>query len=152
MSFKKILVAIDSSKTSWIALYEAIPLAKNLHAKLCIVTVAEEVPTPGYLYAADLTKYQDKVICNDRNLLEEMQRQVLKEDILAEIILVENPSTPNNISEKIIEVVNTWGADLLVVGTHSRRGVRRFLLGSIAEETLRHSPIPVLLIPSNETD
>jgi len=44
-----------------------------------------------------------------------------------------------------------WGADLIVVGTHGRRGIGRVLLGSGAEQVIRMSPIPVLIIRSNET-
>jgi len=55
-----------------------------------------------------------------------------------------------NISERvstiIVDQARAWGADLLVLGTHGRRGVERMLLGSDAEQVVRTSPVPVLLV------
>jgi nucleotide-binding universal stress UspA family protein len=48
--------------------------------------------------------------------------------------------------ECIIEQANSWPADLIVCGTHGRRGIRRIVMGSDAEYVLRHSPVPVLMV------
>ena len=54
------------------------------------------------------------------------------------------------ISERIVEHAKSWGAELIVIGTHGRRGVGRILLGSDAEQTVRIAPVPVLLVRAPE--
>ena len=53
---------------------------------------------------------------------------------------------PGDIGASINEAARQWGADLLVIGTHGRRGVRRLVLGSVAEAVIRQSTTPVLLV------
>ncbi|MGA7537737.1 MAG: universal stress protein [Steroidobacteraceae bacterium] len=50
----------------------------------------------------------------------------------------------------IVQRAREWPADLIVCGTHGRRGVRRLLLGSDAEYILRHTPVPILLVRASE--
>ena len=50
-------------------------------------------------------------------------------------------------TEDIIKTAETWGADLLVVGTHGRTGLVHMLMGSVAEYLVRHSKIPVMVVP-----
>ena len=50
------------------------------------------------------------------------------------------------VSDLVVEQALGWKADLIVIGTHGRRGVRRMLLGSDAEQILRQAPVPVLLV------
>jgi nucleotide-binding universal stress UspA family protein len=50
----------------------------------------------------------------------------------------------------VIEQAKAWGADLIVIGTHGRRGVGRLLLGSDAEQIVRMAPVPVLLVRAPE--
>ena len=52
-------------------------------------------------------------------------------------------------SERIVELAKRWPADLIVMGSHARRGVERVLLGSVAEEVMRHAPCPVLIVPTS---
>ncbi|NTX18320.1 universal stress protein, partial [Burkholderia cepacia] len=54
----------------------------------------------------------------------------------------------NDVSSLILDGAKAFGADLLVLGTHGRRGFRRLVLGSIAEQCVRHATLPVLLIPA----
>jgi nucleotide-binding universal stress UspA family protein len=49
-------------------------------------------------------------------------------------------------AKEIVRVARSVGADLVIVGTHGRRGVRRLVLGSVAEEVLRSAPCPVLVV------
>ena len=61
-----------------------------------------------------------------------------------ETVLVEHAAA--RVSERIVDQAKSWGADLIVMGTHGRRGVGRVLLGSDAEQTARIAPVPVLLV------
>jgi nucleotide-binding universal stress UspA family protein len=54
-------------------------------------------------------------------------------------------------AEAVVHEARTWSADLLVLGTHGRRGAARLLLGSVAETVLRHAPCSVLVVPSART-
>lgn len=55
------------------------------------------------------------------------------------------PSKPQ-IAEKVVEEAMGWSADLIIIGTHGRRGIQHILTGSVAEEIMRISKIPVLLV------
>ena len=55
----------------------------------------------------------------------------------------------NDTAEAICRYTEEQGADLIVVTTHGRRGLRRLVLGSVAEEVLRSTPVPVLVVPAS---
>ena len=63
----------------------------------------------------------------------------------ASTVLAEN--TGGRVADALIAEAKRWHADLIVMGTHGRRGVKRALLGSDAELVIRYSPVPVLLVP-----
>jgi nucleotide-binding universal stress UspA family protein len=52
--------------------------------------------------------------------------------------------------EKILEFARTENIDIIVIGTHGRTGIEHFFIGSVAEKIIRHSPIPVFIIPCRE--
>jgi nucleotide-binding universal stress UspA family protein len=60
--------------------------------------------------------------------------------------LVTEPAVAGDIAGSINEAARQWGGDLLVIGTHGRRGVRRIVLGSVAEAVIRQATMPVLLV------
>ena len=66
----------------------------------------------------------------------------------ADAVLIETETPTQQVAETIVREAARWGADLLVMGTHGRRGFQHLMLGSVAEQTVRRSPGPVLLIPS----
>ncbi|OYW38713.1 MAG: hypothetical protein B7Z35_06325 [Hydrogenophilales bacterium 12-61-10] len=61
--------------------------------------------------------------------------------------LIETDTPAQHVAEAIAAEAARWGADLVVMGTHGRRGFQHLMLGSMAERTLRYSAVPVLLIP-----
>ena len=63
-----------------------------------------------------------------------------------ETVLVENVG--GRVADEIVWQAKRWKADLIVIGTHGRRGLQRALLGSDAELVARYSPVPVLLVPA----
>ena len=77
-------------------------------------------------------------------MLQEASTQVRAAALEVETELVENYA--GRVSDLIIDKAREWGAQLIVLGTHGRRGVGRMLLGSDAEQILRQSPVPVLLV------
>ena len=68
----------------------------------------------------------------------------MQQGVQVDTLLFDNVS--NRLCDTVLEQVKKWGADLIVIGTHGRRGVGRMLLGSDAEQVVRTAPVPVLLV------
>ncbi len=142
--FKHILVATDFSDAADQALELATTLAMTFQSKLTLLH-AYSIPTAGYDYAAgllwpldDLSRAAKKEL--DRVLAKAKERYPNVEGVL----VCGDPWS------QILEMAKTCGADLIVVGTHGRRGLSRVLLGSVAEKVVRASPVPVLTVSSKE--
>ena len=145
MLYKHIAVAIDGSKTSNLAFKEAISLAKALKAKLYIVHVIERLPD-HISYAIDVSKFQMQAIKTGEMLLNKFNDLAKKNKISTKTKLIEIFDFKNSVSNVILQTAKSWKADLLVMGTHGRSGFSHFLLGSVAEETLKKSVIPLLIV------
>jgi nucleotide-binding universal stress UspA family protein len=150
MAYKRILVPIDGSETSEMAVKEAVKIAKDFNAKLRIVHVSDEFI--GYIegLSFDLDQYVDSMRKHGQSILDKMKNLIVKSGIQPEIQLIEITDTPASIPEKIIEEANTWNAQLLVVGTHGRSGFSRMILGSVADALIRLTHVPILLVHSEE--
>ncbi|HEY5292189.1 MAG TPA: universal stress protein [Burkholderiales bacterium] len=147
--YRKILVPIDGSPTSNRGLAEAIELAKNQGATLRLVHVLDElILGPG----AEAVVY----LGNTVDLLREAGEQVVaKAEAVVQESGLESESVVREImggraADSIVAEANAWGADLIVLGTHGRRGARRLVMGSDAEEIVRATPVPVLLVRMTE--
>lgn len=152
MPYKRIMVAVDGSKTSAAALLQAINFSKALNASLCIVTVIDVFPVFKISQSFDFEKYREYVVNDGRELLANMDAIAKKHGVTAETQLLDINDESIKISEKVIEAAHTWNANLLVIGTHGRHGFRRFILGSVAEEVLRTARIPVLIVREEEAN
>lgn len=146
MTYKRILVAVDGSETSVLALKEAVKLAKEFKAVLRIVNVADEYL--GYIegLSVDLDKYTKSIQQYSQSVLHTMQDLAKKAGVNAEVALIEITDVPARVSEKIIADAKKWKADIVVVGTHGRSGFGRMILGSVADGVIRHATTPVLLV------
>ena len=146
MVYERILVPVDGSTTAAAGMAAAIALAKGSGAKLMLLHVVDEYPafaTPD-LGAAIGPLIESLRECGKRTLAEAVS--VAKAaGATPESLLVENFG--GRVADAIAEQAEGWKADLVVMGTHGRRGVNRVLLGSDAELVVRNSPIPVLLVP-----
>jgi len=150
--YKRILVPVDGSKTSTLGLGEAIKLARDQGAVLRLIHVVDELIMSGGMGGA--TAYSGNVI----EILREGGATILKD---AETLVGERGGSAESVllerfggqaASLIVEEARNWKADLIVLGTHGRRGIRRMLMGSDAEEILRTSPVPVLLVRSITSD
>ena len=144
--YKRILVAIDGSETSNRALQEAIGLAKDQQAMLHIVYVMEgfginsEVEFPG---PEELENAQEKY---GLGMLENARGSALAEGVAVDSKLFQIDNLGLRIADAIIQEAIIWSADLIVLGTHGRSGLSHLLVGSVAEDILRVSPVPILLV------
>lgn len=151
--YKRILVPIDGSPTANRGLAEATTLAKDQGAEIRLVYVVNEwlivSPDGSGANLADLAERERE---NGDQLLNEAEAVVRRAAVPVNSVLVEEMNLPAGAC--ILKQAAEWPADLIVCGTHGRRGVRRLLMGSDAEYIVRHTPIPVLLLrsPESETD
>lgn len=146
MAYKKILVAVDGSETSTVAMQEAINLAKNQQAKLRVIFVADDFVVVGDGVRFDYKQYENAVRGYGMALLSNMESLAQKAGLTVESAIIENPEHAVRIPEKILQDASAWHADLVVVGTHGRRGFHRLVLGSVAEGVCRMASTPVLLV------
>ena len=145
--YKRILVPTDGSDTATSGLREAIKLAKDQNAQIRIVHIVDELvmgSSPAYAVV------MDNVIADLRaagkSILASAQATVRDAGIAADTQLVE--AFGGRASEHILTAAQEWPADIIVCGTHGRRGLRRIVLGSDAEDLVRRTPVPILLIPA----
>jgi nucleotide-binding universal stress UspA family protein len=94
----------------------------------------------------DLDMYEQSVRKAGERILKRAQAAAEKAGVHAETRLLEVQEIADRVADEIERAAKRWKADLLVIGTHGRRGVRRLLLGSVAESLVRISSMPVLLI------
>jgi nucleotide-binding universal stress UspA family protein len=144
-AYRKILVAVDGSAAANKGLREALRLAKAEGAKLCIVHVLDEF----YAFAGydGLGPMQDLVPSfreGGKRVLAKAKALAAKSGVAASTVMREVVGGPA--AGPIVSEARKQGADLIVLGTHGRRGMRRLVLGSDAEQVVRTSRVPVLLV------
>ncbi len=146
--YKKIFVAIDDSPTSQKALQEAINLAKSSSAALCIAHAADESLLAqhgmGLGSYIDIERTKQAIQDSSNVLLDEATKLAAAAGISAVKLLLE--ASDKRVAELIAEGATTWGADLIVVGTHGRRGFARLLVGSVAENLTRLASCSLLMV------
>lgn len=144
--YQRILVPVDGSATSIAGLAEAMKLAKLTGARLRLMHVIDEMPfvfnAEGYGAMSNdvlsiLRGTGEQVLQHARKLVED-------NDIAVDTALFEELS--GRLCDCVAEQARQWKADLIVLGTHGRRGMNRMLLGSDAEQILRTASVPVLLV------
>jgi len=146
-AYARILVAVDGSDAAARGLGEAIRLAKE-GGSLCIVhVVITSVPyTP--LAGAPPMDLTPMLMEDGRRLLEEALALAKAQGVPAKAVLLETDErTP---ADSIVAEAGAQRAELIVLGTHGRRGLRRLVLGSDAELVVRTAPVPVLLVRAEE--
>ncbi|MGE5638628.1 MAG: universal stress protein [Clostridia bacterium] len=152
MGYKRILVPIDGSSTARLGLREALRLAKGGQgAQRATIQLVHVVDEHYILMAASEVGVQLGSVINDlkaggRRMLKAAEATVRQAGLPCTTVMLETLTGPA--AEPIVRQARKWRADLIVIGTHGRRGVRRLLLGSDAEQIVRTSPVPVLLVRS----
>lgn len=147
-TYRRILVPVDGSATSNRALVAALNIAREGDAHVRLVHVLDELMfLTGFEAGAEV--YPAARRAAERVLVAsaEIARAA---GVEPETMLVDAPG--QRLGESIAREAIHWSADLVVVGTHGRRGFGRVLLGSGAEQVIRLSPVPVLVIRGGEED
>lgn len=143
--YKRILVAVDGSPTSLRGLEEAVRVAKATGGRILLVHVVNElIVAPDFVPSV----YYESVILSLQasgvQVLELAASAVRKADVACEQKLLETMGV--RAADEIVREAKEWKADLIVLGTHGRRGLKRIAMGSDAELVLRMSPVPVLMV------
>jgi nucleotide-binding universal stress UspA family protein len=147
--YSRILVPIDGSATSQRGLEEAMALAKQLGSTLHLLNVVD-----ARLLIAEVSAYAppDQLLDDWRaaggRLVADAAALVQAKGITADSVVRCDPGL--RVCDMILQEAKTAGAELIVMGTHGRRGLKRLALGSDAELVLRESPVPVLLVRGAE--
>jgi nucleotide-binding universal stress UspA family protein len=148
--YKHILVAIDDSQTSKKALEEAIALAKLHGAELEIAHAVDESLLQTFsnhgVALADAKKMQHALLDSGESTLDEAVRAAEEAGVTPKRRFM--ASEDLHAADQIAKAVTDSGADLLVVGSHGRRGFQRLLLGSVAENLVRKVSVSVLIVRS----
>jgi nucleotide-binding universal stress UspA family protein len=144
--YKRILVPTDGSDTAEAGLREACKLAKEEKgAQLRVIHVVDQLLTvTPELYGIAYDAITDSLRKGGASILTHAESVAREQGVTVETELLEAMGAPAG--EHIIKAAKAWAADLIVCGTHGRRGLRRIVMGSDAEYVVRHTPVPILLI------
>ena len=146
--FDRILVPVDGSPTSDLGLETAIRLAQDQGATLHLLHVINERVITQNLEggAAEVGRLLDSLRANGKQILARAEAITRKQRVRVKSELIEN--IVRSVADVIVAQAKKARADLIVIGTHGRRGVSRLVMGSDAEGVVRTTPVPVLLVRS----
>jgi nucleotide-binding universal stress UspA family protein len=146
--YQNILVAIDDSETSAKALREAISIASACGIALHIAHAVDESLFPthyrGGALLVDPAAAQRALEDEGRGVLDRAAGIARAAGVEAHTHLIS--SETRRTADQILQAVADAGADLVIVGSHGRRGVERLLLGSVAERVARKASVSVLIV------
>jgi len=141
ISIQGVMVPVDFSKESILAAKFGASLAEEYKTKLYVLHVMEPVHPSLRGYIVDFEQFQQRMIAQAKEDLENVIPKAVKDRIPVEFILeIGHPSY------LIVEKAKELGVDVLVIATHGRTGLSHVLLGSVAEKVIRHAPCPVFVI------
>jgi nucleotide-binding universal stress UspA family protein len=150
--YKRILVATDGSKTSARALSEAVKIAGLTHGTIHAVYVVDKTPLFNYAGYYDPIALVDALRKDGRAALQSAESACEQAGVACDAELVETERLNEDVASTLQHCAERTGAELVVLGTHGRRGVRRIVLGSVAERFVRFAQCPVLLVRGTEPD
>jgi len=137
----KILIGIDDSKVSGDVSRAIVTQFRAEHTEIRVLHVLQPIaPAPPQMapgYAPELDDQKKPARELVERIAKELRSAGFKVDAAVEV---------GDIRERIIDSAAEWGADLIVVGSHGQRGIRRFLLGSVAEFVARHAKCSVEIV------
>ncbi len=152
--YKKILLPTDGSKNSEKAISHALTIAEYEDAEIIILNVVDSVYLTGLP--------EEDLITKSEMILEEESKKVTSrvEDIIKELeeekgsnakdIKLSTRTIEGNAADVILKISESEDIDLIVIASSGKHMLDRFLLGSVTEKTVRHTRVPILVIPNKE--
>ena len=138
---KKILIAIDDGPISEKVALNGFQLGQQLNAEIALVSITDTTlmrNADGVTQGEMENMVKSELRKNQQILID----KVFKDFKVSTFVEDGKPS------EMILKVADEWGADLIVLGTHGRTGLKHLLMGSVAERVMRHSLKPLVIIPA----
>ena len=155
---KKILIALDYNPTAQKIAEAGYELAKSMNAQIILMHVVADYtyyssldysPIMGFDQFSNLGAVQiDSAMELEKAANEYLEKSKTHLGDTSIKTLVKDGDT----GDAILEAAENLDVDLIVLGSHSRRGLDKILMGSVAEKVLRHSKIPLFIIPISEKD
>ena len=144
--YKRILVPVDGSEASTRALVAALQLAREGNGRVRLLHALDELQyLSGFEVGGDLLGLAREY---GARTLQDALSVAVSAGVPADSKLVESRGA--RLGDLVATEAREWEADLVVVGTHGRRGLGRVLLGSGAEQVIREAPVPVLAVRDPE--
>jgi nucleotide-binding universal stress UspA family protein len=142
--YKHLLIATDGSELAQKAVDHGLALAKALSAKATVITVTEPwdvvvVPDAAVVFPPD--DYEESAAAGAAKILISVHEAAEKIGVSCETLHIKDRHS----GEGIVEMAKEKGCDLIVMASHGRRGLGRLILGSVANDVVTHSNIPVLI-------
>jgi nucleotide-binding universal stress UspA family protein len=143
--YGNLLIPVDGSAPSMAGLCEVVKIAGGQARQIRLVHIVDEPRwnekvDPGSIGGCIIETMRE----TGKKMLNDAQSMLATYGLVSECVLVE--SRGERTADIILAQANEWPADLIVMGTHGRRGITRLALGSDAEKVVRGSPVPVLLV------
>ena len=142
--YRKILVPLDGSETAERGLQEAIDLAQGETTRLLLLNVVEDFPIADTPPAAEFNAWRASLRSKGEALLGRAKRLATEAGAQTDTIVVD--AVGDRAAHVIVDTARKHGCDLIAIGTHGRRGFQRMMMGSDAEQVVRLSDVPVLLV------
>ena len=141
--FKKILFPVDLSESSPKLVPYVTTMAEKFGAEIHLLFVARVFQYFSGIYVPhpSISKFEDEIVEGAKKRLKEFTEEYFSDfpETKAEVV-------PGDISEEILKYTGSKGIDLLILGTHGRKGLEKVVFGSVAERVAKISPVPVLLV------
>ena len=144
MAFQHILVPVDGSETSYAAVAKAVELAKAFGSKVTVAQVLTLDPyiASEYISAGQTNDLIERARVSILKTLDEAKAKFQEQGVAVESRLLEGQV----IHQEIINAAKETNADLIVIGSHGRTGLKKLFLGSVAQNILGDTGVPVLVV------
>ncbi|CAN7710710.1 universal stress protein [Paraburkholderia hospita] len=150
--YKRIMVALDGSKSSARVLEEAVKMASLTRGTVHAVYVVDKTPLFSYGGYYDPIALVDALRKDGHEALKNAEAACKEAGVACEAELIETERLSEDVAETLRRYAGRTETELAVLGTHGRRGVRRVVLGSVAERFVRFADCPVLLVRGAESE
>jgi len=142
--YKHILIASDGSELAGRAVEQGLALAKAFGSKVTAITVTEPwtaAVSGEWAVAFPVEEYEKAAAANAHKILKQVSDAAARVGVACETVHIKDQFA----AEGIVEEAKTRNCDLIVMGSHGRRGLVKFILGSQATRVLTHSTVPMLI-------
>ena len=144
--FKRVMVPLDGSLLAEEALPSALAIAHQFKAELILIRVVTPqhigLHADGISYAELFAQLREQAKQVAHEYLQNHQRLLAEQGFNVRYLLIEDEF----VAESLLEQANTEAIDLIIMSTHGRSGIRRWVFGSVADKVLRQAEVPVMLI------